>query len=386
MCNSSALENPLNWELKVGMQQIFHEIFRESKTALVTGGTGFLGRNFVQLLRENGWRVVCLVRPKSKHEHLKEMGAELVLGDFTSLEALRQAVNGVDFVFHLAAATAAVSMEKMLEINCSYTENLVKVCAEQEKPPVFLYVSSLAAAGPSTIERPHEEGDSSAPVSWYGKSKLSAEFMLQKYAGRVPVTVVRPPILFGPFDHEVRKWINGIRKSGFFVIPFLRQYRFSMAHSEDAAQLLLLAALKGERLPGLEPAKAEEVLEKLASPKKLLSPIEAVKDGQGIYYVSQSEHLTYQQIGKYFGQALNRKFTMILPTTPVILGMVCWFGSLWSRMTGKVVLLNLDKFREVRAGSWSCSAKKAKEQLGFQNAHSLLEQCKSTVRWLLEQG
>ena len=132
---------------------------RERKIALVTGGTGFLGKNFTAYLLEKGWEAVCLVRPNSRHEHLKREGVRLVLGDLTQMDVLREAVQGVDAVFHLAAATAAVSFEKVLGVNCSATENLVKVCAEQERPPVFVYVSSLAAAGPSTVQRPHEEND-----------------------------------------------------------------------------------------------------------------------------------------------------------------------------------------------------------------------------------
>ncbi len=333
------------------------------KTALVTGATGFLGRNLVTFLLEKGWNVVCLVRPKSKHEHLKVDGVKLVQGDFTQTDVLRDAVSGVDVVFHLAGATAADSLEKMMEVNCVYTENLVKACMERAEKPVFVYVSSLAAAGPSTSKRPHIEDDLSAPVSWYGKSKLAAETMLRKYADEMNITVIRPPMLFGPYDHEVSIWINAIRKSGIFFIPFIRTYRFSMAHSEDVCQILYLAAEKGERLPGPENTESQSV-------------------GTGIYYVSQTEHPTYMEMGRLFGKALGRKFTLILPVTSVLVLFVCLFMNLRRKITGKHYAMSLDKFLEIMAGSWSCSADKARVQLGFQNAHTLLEQCKSTADWL----
>jgi len=337
------------------------------KTALVTGATGFLGRNLVAFLLEKGWNIVCLVRPKSRHEHLKVAGVRLVYGDFTQVEALRDAVSGVDVVFHLAAATAAVSFEKMMEINHDFTENLVKVCVEQAEKPVFMYVSSLAAAGPSTSQRPHVEDEPCEPVSWYGKSKFAAETMLRKYADELNITVIRPPMLFGPFDHEVSQWINAIRKSGIFFIPFLRSFRFSMAHAEDVCQILFLAVEKGERLPDPENTDLRSI-------------------GTGIYYVSQTEHPTYMEMGRLFGTALGRKFTFILPITPIALWIACKFMDLRLKFTGKLHTMNSDKFREVMAGSWSCSADKARNQLGFQNAHTLLEQCESTVILLTQKN
>jgi nucleoside-diphosphate-sugar epimerase len=177
------------------------------------------------------------------------------------------------------------------------------------------------------------------------------------------ITVIRPPMLFGPYDHEVSIWINAIRKSGIFFIPFIRTYRFSMAHSEDVCQILYLATEKGERLPGPENTESQSV-------------------GTGIYYVSQTEHPTYMEMGRLFGKALGRKFTLILPVTSVLVLFVCLFMNLRRKITGKHYAMSLDKFLEIMAGSWSCSADKARVQLGFQNAHTLLEQCKSTAEWL----
>ena len=359
---------------------------RERKIALVTGGTGFLGKNFTAYLLEKGWEAVCLVRPNSRHEHLKREGVRLVLGDLTQMDVLREAVQGVDAVFHLAAATAAVSFEKVLGVNCSATENLVKVCAEQERPPVFVYVSSLAAAGPSTVQRPHEENDECRPVSWYGKSKLAAEFTLARYADRVPISIVRPPIIFGPEDHEMRKWINAVRKSGIFFIPFLRPFRFSMVHSEDVSQLLILAAEKGERSPYLPDEAAETLIRQLFSPKKLAEPLPVLEGGRGIYFASQTEHPTYVEMGRIFGKALGRKFTMILPVSLPVMGIMCLAMHIRAKLTGKITTLNLDKFREVNAGSWSCSAEKARRQLGFQNTDSLAEQCRRTAEWICRNG
>lgn len=332
-----------------------------SKIAFVTGGSGFLGRNLTAFLLAEGWKVCCMVRPNSKYEHLKEMGAEILLGDFLTPDVMREGVRDADAVFHLAGCISARSFEEMMQVNCTFTENLIKICAERPTPPVFLYVSSLAAAGPSESKRPHEENDECKPVSFYGTSKLAAENMLRTYADRVPITIIRPPMLFGPYDHEVRQWLQAIQKTGIFFIPMLRSFRFSMAHSEDVCSLLLLAFERGERLPFGNPSER----------------------GTGIYYVSQTEHPTYMEMGPLFGRALGRKFTFILPTTPIILWFVCVWNEWRTHVTGRIHALNRDKYREVFAGSWSCSAEKARRTLGFQNLHTLEEQCRLTAQWLI---
>ena len=76
--------------------------------------------------------------------------------------------------------------------------------APAEMRPIALalniVVSSLAAAGPCAGDQPFLEGDSPAPVSAYGRSKLAGELAAARHAGEMEITIVRPPIVFGPGD------------------------------------------------------------------------------------------------------------------------------------------------------------------------------------------
>ena len=71
--------------------------------AFVTGGTGFIGGRVVRRLRERGDDVVALVRSPAKAAELRELGCDLVEGDLSSEQAIKDAVKGCDAVFHIAA-------------------------------------------------------------------------------------------------------------------------------------------------------------------------------------------------------------------------------------------------------------------------------------------
>src|SRR5258705_147816 len=64
----------------------------------------------------------------------------------------------------------------------------------------FVHVSSLDAQGPSPDGTPHGPGSTPAPVTHYGKSKLEAEAIVLRRAPELPVTIVRPPAVYGPGD------------------------------------------------------------------------------------------------------------------------------------------------------------------------------------------
>ncbi len=315
----------------------------------VTGATGFIGRNLVHRLTEAGCAVVCLVRESAKSDFLRAMpGVEVVCGSLADEWVLDECIRGASAVYHVAGCISALSLADMLRVNTGYTETIARVCARQPQPPVMVYVSSLSAAGPAQERRPHVESDTPTPMSEYGTSKLAAENALRKYADRVPITVVRPPIVFGPHDVNFHMWMELVRRLGVFVVPIYRPFYFSFVYSEDLVRMLILAAARGERLPADSAWTAE------------------TDPGQGIYYVGFQKHISYLQLGHYMADAVGRKRVFTLSSTPILFSIVAWCGHWMGKFMRHVPLLNPDKFHEVMAGQWICSAEKARRQLGFE--------------------
>ena len=151
---------------------------------LVTGATGFIGGVLANQLAARGDRVRALVRATSRTHALARLGAELAPGDVSDPASLQRAVEGCEGVVHLAGAVKALSKAELFRANAGGTRNVVEACARTGCR--LVYVSSLAAAGPSLGGRPRREEDPPAPVSSYGESKLAGEAAVRAAAGRCP--------------------------------------------------------------------------------------------------------------------------------------------------------------------------------------------------------
>jgi nucleoside-diphosphate-sugar epimerase len=210
--------------------------------SLVTGASGFIGRRLAAELARRGDEVVCLVRRTSRTAPLHALPVELVIGDIGDPASLLPAVSGCDRIFHLAGLIQAAGAAPFEEANVRGTRNLVEACL-RTAPDLrrFVFVSSIAAAGPSGPDRPLTETDAPDPVSAYGRSKLAAERIVRDAGGRLPVTVVRPPNVLGPGSRELDGAIRLLRRR---LAPSIGdgRPRTSLVDVDDLVSALILAA------------------------------------------------------------------------------------------------------------------------------------------------
>ena len=210
--------------------------------ALVTGASGFIGRRLVMELVRRGHETACLVRPTSKTAPLRDLPVEFVLGDLGDAASLVHAVKGRDHIFHLAGVIQAVGGPAFETANVMGTRNLVDACL-QAAPGVkrFVFVSSIAAAGPSPDGKALTEDDEPSPVSAYGRSKLAAEHIVLAAKDKLPVTIVRPPNVLGPGSTEIERALGLLRKR---LVPALGddRPRTSLVDVDDLVEAMLLAA------------------------------------------------------------------------------------------------------------------------------------------------
>ena len=157
--------------------------------ALVTGATGFIGRRLVRNLTRRGDKVTCLIRSSSNTASLRTFPVQFVIGELGDPASLIRAVADKDYIFHLAGVIQAVHEQTFEAINTEGTRNLVSACL-QSSPGIkrFVFVSSIAAAGPNQTEKPVSESQEARPVSAYGRSKIAAERIVLEAGTEMPAT------------------------------------------------------------------------------------------------------------------------------------------------------------------------------------------------------
>jgi nucleoside-diphosphate-sugar epimerase len=218
----------------------------------VTGGTGFIGGRMVAKLRERGDEVVALVRNPEKAADLKRVGAELVKGDLTTVDAIRRGVEGCDACVHGAAiykvGIPKSQHEEMFETNVRGTERVLDA-ATQAGVPKILYVSTINVFGNTggeivdeSYERPGDDF-----LSYYDRTKYEAhQVALDRIAKGAPVVMVQPGGVYGPNDHsEIGNLIDQFRSGKLPMQPF-PETGFNLVHVDDVADGCILALDNGQ--------------------------------------------------------------------------------------------------------------------------------------------
>lgn len=334
---------------------------------LVTGASGFIGGHLLDALLARGHEVTALTRSTSRSQRLNELSVRQVHCDFHEPDDLTKFCEKIDYVYHVAGIIAARSKEDRQKVNVEASRALADACAAQPTPPTLLLVSSIAAAGPANDGRPLTESDPARPVSDYGRSKREAELAVASVADRVPVTIVRPPIVFGQRDEDWLAMFKFIRRWRTTFIPGWRHLRqYSFVHVADLVAALIAAAEQGRRVDG-EDARTDNFR-------------------RGCYFAADDECLTFGQFGRLVSDAVGRRRMLKLGVPDSWMKVVGAVGNARTRLTGQPSNLSADKVREINAGSWICSSQLARDELGFQTEASLAERLRQTAQWLLDEG
>lgn len=286
--------------------------------ALVTGGTGFVGSHLIEALLAAGDSVTALVRNPGKAAGLAERGVRLVEGDLGNQDVLRQATRNQDAIYHSAGLVAALDEATFLAINRDGTERLLHAAAETGRPR-FLFISSLAAAGPSPRGGLRRGEEPPEPVSGYGRSKLAGENLVRK--GPLPWVVIRPPAVYGPRDTEFLRLFQAAR---YGLLPVFEggSQELSLVFVRDLARALVLLG-RTEEATG------------------------------GTFYPSHPEVVTSGELARVIGTAMGKRVRLI-PFPRFVAKTLLLTSGLAARLTGGTTLLTPDKGNELFAPAWTC--------------------------------
>lgn len=192
---------------------------------LITGATGFLGSNLTRRLAEQGHNITILVRNGSDHPFLEKLRINRVEGDVTDFDSLKNAMRGVDVVYHCAGIVSYRRSDAGLMdvVNIGGTDNACRAALESGVER-FLHVSSTAAIG--IPESPEHPADERYPFhkKWlkipYMRSKKAAEEKALSFVERgLNIVSANPSTFYGAGDIKVstgdifRKINAGILKS-----------------------------------------------------------------------------------------------------------------------------------------------------------------------------
>lgn len=170
---------------------------------LVTGGTGFVGRNLIVELLKNAFTVRCLVRDPLRAAFLREAHCQLAQGDVRDRSSVLKAIDSsIDTVIHLVGILYETRGASFKELHVEGTRNVVEACMEKGVKR-YLHISAL--------------GTRAGARSAYHKTKWEAEEIIR--ASNLEYTVFRPSVIFGKEDKFTNLFADLMRFSPVIMIP-----------------------------------------------------------------------------------------------------------------------------------------------------------------------
>ncbi len=318
------------------------------KKILLTGANGFLGSHITDALLRWGYEVRAMVRSTSNLQWLENKPVEIVYAALDEPSNLRKAVKGVQGIIHNAGIVSVDEYYHYFQYNSDGTRNLAQAAVDvSPKIKRFVLVSSQAAGGPTLNNVPRSEDQRPEPITAYGKSKLLAENHLRKFEDKFPISIIRPPALYGPRDYAWLPLFQMITK-GF--LPLIGQNKkLTMTHVQDVARQVMVQ---------LEDKKAI---------------------GE-IFHAAPFEPTSYKEFGDTISKILCEN-PRVIPLNDQVIKYVYPLLYPAIKIAGIKPPFRKDKLPDLFAPGWTISGEKAESVLGFEGKMPLLAGVGQTVEW-----
>jgi len=330
---------------------------------VVTGASGWLGQNLVRALATTVGRVRCLVVSRESAALLEVIGPniEVVVGDVRDPAAADALFEGTDAatVFHAAAVIHPERRTReFFDVNVGGTQ-LILDRARRADVSRFVHVSSNSPFGAN--DRPTDRFTEDSPFNpylGYGKSKLEAENLVRQSHDRkdLSAVIVRAPWFYGPHQPE--------RQSQFFAT--VRRGRFPIVGPGTQQRSMVFT---GNLVDGLLRAATAD-----AAPGRA-------------YWVADAEPYQLREIIASVRTALEAEGLPVSgrpPTIPAMVGRVAARTDAGLQAAGLYVqaLHVLGELKDTIA----CDISRARAELGYAPATSLVEGMRASIRFCLERG
>jgi nucleoside-diphosphate-sugar epimerase len=318
-----------------------------SPRVAVTGANGFIGQTVVRHFRDAGWDVRAIVRP-GRQCALPD-GVPLVPVRFTASE-LARAAQGIDVIVHTAGLTRAATSGQFRDVNVELTREVVRAAGEAGAR--LVHISSQAAAGPGTPEKPRLEDDPPSPLTAYGRSKLAGEEVVKGSRG-LSWTILRPGPVYGPADRAALPLFRMALRGIALETPRDPPPAYTFVHVDDVARGIVAAA---------------------ASPKA---------EGQ-VFALGHPESVTARTLTDALARVLERPCRRV--RIPYALLLVAAVAGDAAALCGTPLAIDRARLTELMAPGWVFSVEKARERLGFAARVGLLDGLAATAAWYRRRG
>ncbi len=319
---------------------------------LITGANGFLGSRLCKKFVHEKYKVIAGVRKSADLSLLERLDIKFRIGDIKKPETLSEMVKDVDFIIHNAGLVKAKSIKEFFEVNEQGTKNLFEA-VKNYSPNLkkIIYISSMAASGPSLNGHPVKESDTSNPITAYGKSKLAGEKIALSYKEFFPVVSIRPPGVYGPADKEM---------FSFFKAVYMRlkplfgdtSRQIQLVHVDDLCRGIFLALGGG-------------------------------KNGE-IYFISENKPYSMKELIKIIEKSSGRSgMPLYLPSG--LFRLMATISEYAGKLVGLSPMLNREKAKELLS-SWVVDCSKAKRDFGYESKIDFSRGTKETYQWYIERG
>jgi nucleoside-diphosphate-sugar epimerase len=322
------------------------------RTVLVTGANGFIGSRVCARLIASGYAVRILCRSTSDLSLLRDIPLEKVIGDITQPQSLPDAVRGVDYIIHLAGLIKAKNRQAFFAVNQGGTLALLNAVKNHRLDlKKFVLVSSVAASGPASGTA-RRESDPPTPITTYGRSKLAGEEVLAAFHHLFPITIIRPPAVYGPGDKALLTLFAAVNRG-------LRPYfgggynRVQMVYVDDLARGIIAA-------------------------------MESVKSAGRTYFIAEPQAHTVRELIDIMAALLGRK-GVPLPLPRWLVNAFAFLSESYFRVLGKPPLFSREKVRELTA-DWELDVSAARDDLGFVCAYDFNAGAAATIDWYRREG
>ena len=324
---------------------------------LLTGGSGFIGGHIARALSADGHEIRLLVRPTSDTSFVDDLQFERVVGDLRQADSLIAACRGVDVVVHAAAVLRAANSDDFMSANRAGTASLAQA-ASAAGVGRFVYISSLAAQGPSLGGTPEAPDIVPHPMTAYGRSKLAGEDEVINHRGGMRVSILRPPLVYGPADRGLL---------GFF---WLAQRGFCVRLGDGTNRI---SAIYG-------PDLADAVVAIIGADSRAELPLISrhhVSDRAGFY--------DWNQLLASLGAVAGGRLRIVSLPGSCFHGLAK--GSEWlSLLTKREPMLDRARVTEMRQPAWLCDPTSLTRDTGWQAQTSIEDGMRATMSWYQEHG